>query len=112
VDGEGYIYVSDWGNERVQVFGPDCDFITKLRGTATVSRWAQDFLSTNAEEADARAKANLEPDLELFGGDPHEESAHTEKYFWGPVSVKLDAEGKIYVTESNRHRIQIYERGA
>ncbi|HIN70958.1 MAG TPA: hypothetical protein EYM98_00095, partial [Dehalococcoidia bacterium] len=23
-----------------------------------------------------------------------------------------DAEGKIYVTESNRHRIQIYERGA
>ena len=112
VDGEGYIYVSDWGNERVQVFGPDGDFITKLRGTATASRWAQDFLSTNAEEADARAKANLEPDLELFGGDPHEESAHTEKYFWGPVSVKLDAEGKIYVTESNRHRIQIYERGA
>ncbi|HAT22636.1 MAG TPA: hypothetical protein DCS57_07460, partial [Dehalococcoidia bacterium] len=44
------------------------------------------------------------------GGVPHEESAHIEKLFWGPTSVKLDNDGKVYVTESNRHRVQIYER--
>ena len=56
----------------------------------------------------ARSKADLEPDTALFGGDPHEESAYIEKYFWAPVSVKLDTNGKLYVTESNRHRVQIY----
>ena len=35
-------------------------------------------------------------------------SAHIEKYFWSPVSVTLDPENRIYVTESNRHRIHVY----
>ena len=55
--------------------------------------------------------ADLEPDVARFGGDPHEESSHIERYFWAPVSVKLDDDGRLYVTESNRHRVQIYERG-
>ena len=46
----------------------------------------------------------------MFGGDPHEESAHIEKYFWGPTSIKIDQKGRILVTESNRHRVQVYER--
>ena len=111
VDSEGYIYVADWGNERVQVIDPEGGFITKLRGAATISKWADDFLSANVEEADARAKSDLEPPTEQFGGDPHEESSHIEKFFWGPVSVKLDDHDRLYVTESNRHRVQIYERG-
>ena len=52
----------------------------------------------------------MEPDIEFFNDDPHEESSHIEKYFWAPTSVKLDAEGRMYVTESNRHRVQIYSR--
>ena len=109
VDGEGYIYVADWGNERVQVLDPDGGFVMKLRGQATLSRWAQEFLDTNVEEAEARGRSNLEPDLD-FGGDSHEESAHIEKYFWAPSSVKLDGDGRLYVTESNRHRIQVFVR--
>ena len=108
VDGEGYVHVADWGNERVQVFDPGGGFVTKLRGSATLSPWAQDFLSANVEEAQARATANLEPDSAQFGGDPHEESAHIEKLFWAPVSVKVDRDGRLYVTESNRHRVQVY----
>lgn len=111
VDREGYIYIADWGNERVQVLDQNGAFVTKLRGESAVSKWAKDFLDTNLEEAGARALANLEPDLSGFAGDPHEESSHTEKFFWGPVSVKLDSEGRLYVTESNRHRVQIYNRG-
>ena len=84
--------------------------MTKLRGSATLSKWAEDFFGTNVEEAEARASADLEPDVSQFGGDPHEESAHVEKLFWAPVSVKLDGDGRLYVTESNRHRVQVYER--
>lgn len=108
VDGEGYVHVADWGNERVQVFDPEGGFVAKLRGSATLSPWAQEFLSANVEEAQARATANLEPDTAQFGGDPHEESAHIEKLFWAPVSVKVDRDGRLYVTESNRHRVQVY----
>ena len=110
VDGEGYIYVADWGNERIQVLDSEGELVTILRGEATLSAWAQDFLNTNVEEAEARAKSNLEPQFAFFEGDPYEESSHIEKYFWAPVSVKLTGDGRLCVTECNRHRIQIYER--
>ena len=111
VDREGYIYVADWGNERVQVLDADGNFVTKLRGQSTLSEWAANFLSINQEEATARATANLEMDINYVVDDPHEESSHIEKYFWCPSSVKLDSRGYLYVTETNRHRIQVYRRG-
>ena len=111
VDSKGYIYVADWGNERVQVLDPDGRFVQKLRGEATHSTWAEDFLRVNVEEAEARARADLEPEIEYFNDDPHEESSHIEKLFWGPVSVMLDPEERLYVTETHRHRVQVYTRG-
>ncbi len=111
VDEEGYMYVADWGNERVQVLDPDGGFVQMLRGEATLSKWAANFLAINKEEGEARSRANLEPQIEFFDpDDPHEVSSKIEKYFWSPMSVKLDAQGRLYVTEGNRHRIQIYQR--
>ena len=104
--------MADWGNERVQVLDPEGKFVIKLRGEATLSKWAENFLKANDEEERARATANLEPEIEFFDDDPHEESSHIEKYFWAPCSVKLDEAGALYVTESNRHRVQVYKRGA
>ena len=112
VDEDGYMYVADWGNERVQVLDPEGGFVMKLRGQATLSKWAEDFLNTNVEEAEARAKSDLEPDMEFFVDEPHEESSHIEKYFWAPVSIKYVGEGIICVIESNRHRIQVYRRAS
>ena len=110
VDQEGFMYVADWGNERVQILDPDGRFIMKLRGQATLSKWAEDYFDTEQEELHLREAADLEPVLESFAGDPHEESSHIEKYFWAPVTVKLDDENRLYVTESNRHRIQIFQK--
>ena len=107
------MYISDWGNERVQVFDADGRFIQQIRGQATESEWAVNFLNINREEGAARARADLEPDIPtLDRDDPHEVSSHIEKFFWSPVSVKLDPEGRLYVTESNRHRIQIYRQAS
>ena len=111
VDERGYMYVSDWGNERVQVLDVEGNLLQELRGQATLSKWAADFLKANREEGEARASADLEPDIAFLGlDDPHAESAHIEKLFWSPMSVKLDQEGRLYVTEGNRHRIQVYQR--
>ena len=110
VDDEGYVYVADWGNERVVIFDQDGSLVQNIRGDATDSKWAEAFLSINLEEAAARGRANMEPEIDFFNDNPHEVSSHIEKYFWAPTSVKLDGEGRMYVTESNRHRVQIYRR--
>ena len=94
-----------------ELLDPHSVFVMKLRGQATLSKWAEEYLRANVEEAEARARANLDPEIEYFVADPHEESSHIEKYFWSPVAVKLDGAGTLFVTESNRHRIQLYRRG-
>ena len=109
VDPDGNMYVADWGNERVQAFDADGNLLQLLRGEATLSPWAVNFLSINREEGEARSRADLERDIDFFDPhDPHEVSSHIEKFFWSPMSVKLDGKGRLFVTESNRHRIQVY----
>ena len=113
VDSSGNIYVADWGNERVQVLGPDGSFLAKMRGDGGMSKWGQDYLDANLEELEERAKADLEPSPNASPNDfLRDESASIEKLFWGPISVKLDAHGRLYVVESCRHRIQIYDTRA
>ena len=109
LDDRGNVYVADWGNERVQVFDPDGAFLLKLRGEATISRWAADFFASNPDEVDVRETANLTPALPSEFSTPYQISSQTEPYFWGPVSVTLNGEGRLYVTETNRHRFQIYQ---
>ena len=110
VDPEGFIYVADWGNERVQVLGPDGSFQLLLRGQATVSKWGDEYFASNPEEKAERDISNLQPDLPAHLNTPYHISSQTEPYFWGPVSVTLDNEGRLYVAEANRHRFQVYQK--
>ena len=110
VDGAGHVYVADWGNERVQVLDADGRFLQRLRGEATLSVWATQFYEANWDEKAAREASELMPKMTEEVATAHEESARVEPYFWGPISVKLDEQGRLYVVESNRHRIQIYAR--
>ena len=110
VDAEGFIYVADWGNERVQVLGADGSFKLLLKGEATVSKWGEEYLASNPEEKAQRDLSNLIPELPAHLNTPYHISSQTEPYFWGPVSVSLDHEGRLYVTETNRHRFQVYQK--
>ena len=95
VDLDGDIYVADWMNDRVQVVGNDGRFVSALTGAATLSKWGLEYLKANAEAARQRYLAD----------DPDE-----ERQFHGPVSVKLDQEGRLYVLETLRGRLQIYQK--
>ena len=109
VDQSGNILVTDWGNERVQIFDSGGNFVTKYRGESGMSKWAEDYFKANTLEFEERQKADLEPEP---NGHPseyvREQSAAVEKLFWGPTSVRLDDEGSMYIVESCRHRIQVY----
>ena len=110
-DADGNIYVADWGNERVQVLRPDGDFLVKLRGESGISKWGQEYLDANAAELRERLKSDMEPELgPMARGSSREESANIEKLFWGPTAVVVDDEGRLYVVESCRYRIQVYQR--
>ena len=110
IDGAGRVYVSDWGNERVQVFNPDGSFAAILRGQATLSAWAKDYFSANPDEWAVREIAQLESDeLPEHLQTPYHISSQVEPFFWGPVAVRLDHEGRLYVVETNRHRFQVYQ---
>ena len=108
VDLEGDIYITDWGNHRVQVFDKNFNFIQSLRGESTLSPWAKEFLEANPDEMAARKSSDLDLDLDIE--DQHMLSSHIEKLFWAPISVKIDKQGKIYVVDRNRHRIQVYSK--
>ena len=95
VDRDGHIIVADWGNERVQILRPDGAHLATLYGDATPSKWAKEFIEASPDVAAKRQRA---ADLEA------------EKRFWGPVSVRVDGAGRLYVAEHSRHRIQVYER--
>ena len=110
MDGDGNVYVADWGNERVQILGPDGGFQQSLRGEATVSKWASDFFASNPDEQETREMSDLTPSLPPHLETAYHISSQVEPYFWGPASVTLDADNRLYVSETNRHRLQIYQR--
>jgi sugar lactone lactonase YvrE len=95
VDRDGNMYVADWGNNRVQVLGPDGRFRTQLLGDASLSKWAEEYLPSNPEYMAARATAR---------------NREVERFLWGPTAVKLDTDGKLYICDSCRYRLQIYRR--
>jgi DNA-binding beta-propeller fold protein YncE len=95
VDADGDVYVTDWFHHRLQVFGPDGTFVTSLVGDAQqLSPWAQTYVEANPDILKARRRVNLEP----------------EWRFRRPVAVNVDAEGRIFVLEAARHRIQVYNK--
>ena len=58
-----------------------------------------------------RQESDMEPELGPMARDSsREESANIEKLFWGPTAVKVDDEGRLFVVESCRFRVQVYQR--
>ena len=95
VDKDGTIYVADWGNDRLQVFDQDGKFTTKMTGEATLSKWAIDKLNANPDMWNEREVA---------------QGLEREKQFWGPIAVEVDDDGRVFVVESARHRIQVFRK--
>ncbi len=94
IDRGGDIYVSDWGNDRVQVFDPKGVFQLKFTGDASLSKWGLEIILGSPDFARERHRATLEP----------------ERRLWRPNSVQVDAEDRIIITDTSRHRLQIYQK--
>ena len=109
VNDSGLIAVADWGNERVKIFGQDGSVQEMLYGDAGLSQWSKEWLDVNLDEKEARNRSDLK-NLELPNHlrNNYHTASQTEHRFWGPVSVKYDSDGRLYVTEHSRHRVQVF----
>ncbi|MCZ6538891.1 MAG: NHL repeat-containing protein [Chloroflexi bacterium] len=93
VDDRGQVYVADWRNDRVQVFDNSGGHTETLIGDATLSKWCQEFIDVNPEQAGWRENAGL---------------FEQEKRFWRPSAIETNADGLVLIADACRHRIQIY----
>ena len=109
VDSEFNIYVADWGNERVIVIDQEGKLITELYGDSVPSKWALDYFDANPVEYQERLKADLNTDFTTGRTDLRDKSARIEKFLWGPTAIKLDSEGRVFIVDSCRHRVQVYK---
>ena len=96
VDADGDIYVCDWLNDRVQVFDRTGGFKDVLIGHSGMSKWGQTLLDANPD---------IERKLELAV-----QNIEPKRRFYRPVSVHVDKNGKVYVADCYRHRVQIYQK--
>jgi DNA-binding beta-propeller fold protein YncE len=97
VDGAGLVYVVDWLNDRLQIFDTDGRFLIKFLGDATISAWGEEQPASNPEMVEER---RISKDL------------HTEKRFCSPRGIKIDRDGRIFVVDPPRGRIQAYRKVA
>jgi DNA-binding beta-propeller fold protein YncE len=97
VDDRGNVYVADWGNDRIVIYTREGFPLDTLIGDADLSKWGTEYLAANTELTEGRKI--------MADGTP-------EKRFWGPTAVDIDASGHVFVVDSCRHRVQIYDRAA
>ena len=94
VDSEGDVYVVDFGNNRVQIYDPEGDVITALYGDATEwSNWAREVVEANPDVVKAYRRLK---DMSPVGR------------FARPVSILVDAEDRVIISETIRNRLQVY----
>ncbi len=95
VDQHGDIYVADRGNNRVQVFDRGGQFLEVLTGSATFNGRILKGLASDPVKIRERISAT---------------NVGFERPFDRPTSVRVDGNSRIYVVDSGRHRIQVFQK--
>ena len=95
VDGDDHVYVADWHNHRVQIFDSLGNYLGELSGEATMSKWGAQLLDANPLMEGFRQTAKY-PEL--------------EGRLFKPRSVKADNNGRIFIVDSCKGRLQIYKK--
>ena len=82
---------------RAKVFDllPGNSFVAKMLGEGGISKWGKEKLDANPDMWQER---------EISQG------LEEEKKFWAPICVRVDAQGRVFVVESARQRIQVYKK--
>jgi DNA-binding beta-propeller fold protein YncE len=128
VDGDGFIYVADSGNHRIQKFSPDGRVVAAFGRQSAVEDeagvpqgfnepWGLDLSPSGdiyvADTWNHRIQV-LDPNGRVLGnwgefGQVNVSSPSVLDLFYGPRDVAIGPGGRIYVTDTGNKRVQVYE---
>jgi DNA-binding beta-propeller fold protein YncE len=114
---EGWIYVSDTGNKRVQVFTPDGEFLTQWGGKGLQEgRMDEPVGLAIALDGTSYVADTWNQRIQVF--DPQHEYVNLwEVDSWYGQSLEnkpylaLDAENRVYATDPEGYRILVFDSG-
>ena len=78
------------------MFDADGNFVTKLLGEASLSKWGLERVLIDPITVKGRQASNSLPEREAA--------------FQGPIAVEVDDEGRIFVVEVARARLQVFQK--
>ena len=96
VDSDGDVYVTDWGNRRVQIFEPDGEALSALYGDMRELSKAGRYALARDPESIKRLNQYDEP------------TAYLNK-FSRPVGIEVDEQDRIIVTDA-MGRLVVYRK--
>ena len=115
VDNDGRVYVSDWGNSRIQVFDSDGNFVatwgepgtskgelrtpTGLQVDQVGNIWVVDRGNNRVQKFTLGGQL-----LAAWGAEGRDAGQ-----FRVPTSITVDTDGKFYVAEVENSRVQIFD---
>ncbi len=117
VDNLGFIYVADWGNNRVRVVSPSGDVRTLAGATATSILFAPSDVAVDAfgnvyvvDSGNHRIR-KITPDgiIVTLAGQPTPGFADGQAFdaqFNSPQGIALDASGNLWVADTGNNRIR------
>ena len=116
VDAGGRIYVPDTGFNRVQIFNPDGDYLVTLGsyGDGDYEFDCPAGVAISPVNSDIYVVDRCNQRVQVFTGDRVykatlgmlDEPGSDNQHFNWPWGVAVDANGKIYVADSDNHRVQ------
>ena len=77
-------------------------------GQTDLNPWVVEYLDSQDDEPGGRE--SYVPVYDPVTEDPSEISARMEPYFCDPDAVQTNEDGWVYVLETRRHKLQIFER--
>ena len=94
VDSDGDVYVTDWGNNRVQIYGPDGEVLTALYGDVhELSRAG--LYNLNRDPESVKVLNRIEDLMPVL------------KAFLRPTGIAIDTQDRIVVSDA-RSRLMVY----
>lgn len=95
LDARGFVYVSDWGNSRVNKYSPDGQFVLAIKGLSKpsgIAVWENRlFICENGRKR-----------ISIFDTDGNPAGSIGEEILESPEGISLDPEGKLLIADSNR----------
>ena len=96
IDADGDVYVTDWGQDKVEIYDVGGGHLTTFYGDSEeLSPRGVEYLRLNvADDEKRQLVTNFEP----------------EYRFTLPTGVEVDGEGRIFVVDNIRFRLQVYRK--